>query len=233
MAADRRSSAILDVSSKAPAVRQEIRPEDFIRAFDNFLCPFSNNPSTVSKYCGLDGSNSGLTHSLWTQVYLAYSDAAAVSTDSIKALRNLFATSLYLFNPVAQGAITRSGANSLYTTQPGLPSENYFQGSFARTSTYVAPASWTVIAFVVSAAAFIFVAMVTILASLWFHPPEASSFAIVNAYRVVIDEPHSVQGIPLGDVMGDKPADKEIMQAAQGHRIRLYNPIGALSGDGA
>ncbi|KAM7208189.1 hypothetical protein V8F20_001469 [Naviculisporaceae sp. PSN 640] len=67
----------------------------------------------------------------------------------LTVLQNLFATVLMLFTPVWYAELGADD-NLIFSddaTIPGLPAENYFTGSMARPVSYVAPAQWTVVAF--------------------------------------------------------------------------------------
>jgi len=63
-------------------------------------------------------------------------------------LRNLLVTPLQLFNSVADG--TRLQVPATDGPRPDLPVENSFMGSYAREVEYVAPARWTIYAYMAS-----------------------------------------------------------------------------------
>lgn len=135
IAADRRSSTILDVLDKGETHRQNIEPTHFLDAFDNLLCPFHpDNSSTTSRYCEIGQARSDLTNTLWSVVYSNYNVGAVESSLAVETLRNLFATALFLFNPVYRGAVLTSEPVFSRTAQAGLAEENYFPGSAARVS---------------------------------------------------------------------------------------------------
>ncbi|KAG9256522.1 uncharacterized protein F5Z01DRAFT_617828 [Emericellopsis atlantica] len=224
IAADRRSSAILDVLDKGEAHRQKIESTNFLDAFDNLLCPFNpDNSSTTSRYCEIGQARSDLTNSLWSVIYSNYNVGAMESSLAVETLRNLFATALFLFNPVYRGAVLTSEPVFSRTTQAGLADENYFPGSAARVSSYVAPKPWSVVAFTVSGAFMIFASLAAVCVSLYFKQPTTSTFDPINVFSVKVSEPAQVGSHELGSIQyegqdreGDHAGSSRAVDRAKG-----------------
>jgi hypothetical protein len=150
-----------------------------------------------------------------------YSTEALESSTAVDTLRNLFATALFLYNPVFSGAVL-SRRNPIFsrTAQEGLADENYFPGSAARASTYIAPAFWTVIAFTASAAFLICASLAATVASMGFRHPRPRAFGTLDIFQVELVQPNQAGGSDVESVVRGKP-DKEALKVADGQRIRL------------
>ena len=222
LAADRQSNTVLEISGKSDPVPQTIPSEDFLESFNRIICPFiAGNSTQTSSLCMPGGLNNFLTSAVCSRIVgaasayrLAVDDAAAVGI-----LRNLFATALLLFNPATQTMLL-SGKIQPSETMSGLPAENTFLGSPARHSTYVAPASWTVVAFTVSTVVLIGGAAGALLLSMRFDTPD-SSFPLVDATKVSVSEPRTGREGSLESVIGKPKSDEDVISAARGLKVRL------------
>lgn len=221
IAADRRTSTILEILDRSKPTLQDIRPNDFLDAFENFLCPFTRENGTVSRYCEVDQSRFVATASLWDVVYRSYTPEAFDTSLAVDTLRNLYAAALFLCNPLFRSTLALNGPVFSRKAQDGLPAENYFPGSAARQSTYIAPAPWTVLTFAVLAGFLIVASLAAISVSLWFKQPESSSFGLLDAFNVeVVPQPGNVGMTSLEMLLRGKN-DEEAVQAAEGWRVKL------------
>ncbi|KAG7109477.1 hypothetical protein HYQ44_011733 [Verticillium longisporum] len=220
MAADRRSSAILEVTDKGKPTRQDNHPSEFLDAFDNLFCPFSPGNSTISRYCETGQVRSDVTLNLWMFVYSNYQSEGFESSIAVDTLRNIYATALFLYNPVFRGAVFAPNAPAfLRTAQEGLADENYFPGTPARRSSHLAPATWTVLAFTVSVGFLSSASLLAIFFALWFKQPQLSAFGPLNAFKADLVQFGRAGSLDLDALMTGK-TDKEVALAADGIRIR-------------
>lgn len=220
MAADRRSSAILEVTDKGKPTRQDIHPSEFLDAFDNLFCPFSQGNSTISRYCETGQVRSDVTLNLWMFVYYNYQSEGFESSIAVDTLRNIYATALFLYNPVFRGAVFAPNAPAfLRTAQQGLADENYFPGTPARRSSHLAPAPWTVLAFTVSVGFLISASLLAIFFALWFKQPQLSAFGPLNAFKADLVQFGQAASLDL-DALVTGMTDKEVALAADGIRVR-------------
>lgn len=183
ISASRSTRSILEIHSLGTAIPQPIPPSAFKTAFDALLFPFSN--SSVYQTC----RNVQLDFQLTTYiaVTLRLSLSAPENTLARDCLRNMFATALQIYNPVTSGlGLSIPAIDSI---RPGLPAENTFEGSYAREVEYVAPAAWTIDAYIVSAGVLLLLfgcAMVWTLLSKG-SIIEPSAFPFVDSLRLCAD----------------------------------------------
>ncbi|EEY23033.1 predicted protein [Verticillium alfalfae VaMs.102] len=221
MAADRRSSAILEVTDKGKPTKQDIHPSEFLDAFDNLFCPFTSDISTISRYCETGQVRSDVTLNLWMFVYYNYQSEGFENSVAVDTLRNIYATALFLYNPVFRGAVFAPNAPAfLRTAQEGLADENYFPGTPARRSSHLAPALWTVLAFTVSVGFLISASLLAIFFALWFKQPQLSAFGPLNAFKADIVQFGQAGSLDLDALVTGK-TDKEVALATDGICIRL------------
>ncbi|KAH8817491.1 hypothetical protein F5884DRAFT_748955 [Xylogone sp. PMI_703] len=173
----RKTSTILSLEDLGEPTLQNITVEDFKTAFDVMLLPWTNASS-------LSYSTSSSVFSLTSLVYtqIIFGLTAPVSIQSIQYLQNLFATPLYIFNPLVVGV--SAGLPAITNIQPDLAPENYIEGSFARTRTHVVPERWTVIVFVVVSGAILFVDFTALVVTAFFKGPDASDFDFVDSLKL-------------------------------------------------
>ncbi|KAM0327604.1 hypothetical protein ACHAQA_005897 [Verticillium albo-atrum] len=207
--------------AKGKATLQDIRPSEFLDAFDNLFCPFVSGNSTISRYCEAGQARHILTSNLWTVVYQNYYTDALESSIAVDTLRNIYATALFLYNPVYRGAVLLSnGLIVSRTAQEGLADENYFPGSAARRSSFIAPARWTVTAFTVSVGFLITTSLMAIFFSMWYKQPQISAFGPLNTFKVEM-----VRGTQTGnpdlEAVVEGKSDKEVSRAAERLHIKL------------
>ncbi len=210
------------MSNRSNATFSNIDPADFLGAFDTFLCPWTNSTNLNTEgSCSPWALDFILTGSLYGLAYFSYDYTAKENQQIVDTLRNLFATSLFTFNPVFLSPnILQNNAN-FNTTIPGLPRENYFPGSKAHTKTYVAPAYYTVLAFVISGCILMTISVVFIAVSSKSSPPETSSFALVDGFKVTVEEAGSTERRDLDTFLLGKDSDSEIVHYARGATVRL------------
>ncbi|KAI9147146.1 hypothetical protein HJFPF1_13178 [Paramyrothecium foliicola] len=220
LAADRRSSTILEIMDKGKATRQVIQPSDFLDAFDNLLCPYTSRNSSISLYCEFGQTRAILTVNLWSTIYMSYNVDALENSAAVDTLRNLYATAIFMYNPVFRGAVLSSGSVFSRPAQDGLADENYFPGSAARASSYIAPANWTVIAFTVSGGFFLCASLAAVSFALWYKQPQISDFEPLNILKVELIQPAQAGNADL-ETLTKQRSDKELLRAAEGIRIKL------------
>lgn len=159
-------------------------------------------------------------------------------------LQNLFATVLMLFTPVWYTQIGVADQNLTHNydaTAPGFPEENYFTGSMARPVDYVAPAQWTVVAFIVCGGVLLLLCALGMVVSVAVTGGyqnvrgataraigETSSFPLVDAGLLDVKEDGSVVANPggakaLADAFGAGAdvEDKDVITIAARSEIRM------------
>jgi len=142
---------------------------------------------------------------------------------AVGVLQNLFATSLYMFTPVFKRQIgVPDGSTIVDQVLKGLPEENYFQGSLAKPYEYVAPAPWTVVAYLVSGVVLLVLCSGAISFSSVVGTPEVSSFPGVDVVRLKVEDRYRVeQRGGMAGVFATQPRDEEVMKVAVGLMVRL------------
>ncbi|KAK0666053.1 hypothetical protein QBC41DRAFT_358421 [Cercophora samala] len=220
---DRHTHAIVELSGKASPIKQAVPPDDFLQAFSLLLCPFPSNSTQISRWCAAGALNHMLTTSVAWRIEQAYDERYFDNQLAIDILRNLFGTVLYMFNPVYR-AISVDGSVPWRPneTVQGLPPENTFRGSPAVQSTYVAPATWTVVAFIVSAVILISAAVVAmIVASMYAAMPDLNKFPVLDGMKVVVVDPATGEEAFFGDAVGSEKMKEEIIYATGRMTVRL------------
>ncbi|KAK4214220.1 hypothetical protein QBC37DRAFT_251120, partial [Rhypophila decipiens] len=180
--ADRRTGSILSLLTSSntnsppspadPPTFQNISIPFLRKALNAIICPQVTNQTSTPTFgatpayeaCDKMMPNFLLTDSI---ANLLSHVAALEYSPGLTILQNLFATVLMLFNPVWE---TQLGIDENVLSDPnglvsGLPEENYFTGSMARPVEYVAPAGWTVIAFMVCGGLLLFLCAVGMVVS--------------------------------------------------------------------
>ncbi|KAK0701200.1 hypothetical protein B0T21DRAFT_455922 [Apiosordaria backusii] len=223
LAFDRHSRSILDLSAKRVHTQHNVDPEDFLDAFSLILCPFIQpNTTQTSRWCTPGGINFMLTNAVYVRLTHAYSEVAFDNVEAVNILRNLFATALYLFNPVYRmTVIDRSTPIRPNETASGLPAENTFLGSPAIQSSYIAPATWTVVAFIVSAALVITAAVVAMGVSAIYEMPALNKFPAVDGMKIVVVDRTTGEETFIGNVVGRKKTAEEVLYAARRTTVRI------------
>jgi hypothetical protein len=208
---DRSTYNIVDIKELGEAQLEDLTTYNFTPAFDAFLCPVNSQ----SSFCAPDEPNRVITDTIYNALgqYIYTTSTSGLPYD---LLRNLVATSIFVFNPVFMGGIFRGPWPD--AIQPGLLAENYFYASTARRIEYVAPQWWTVIAFIVSGGVLLLCMLIGLIASGPFDALESSNFGVVDYVRLRATE--KTQGGPdrdvqLGDVLGGEISDNEIMMKAR------------------
>ncbi|KAK3341855.1 hypothetical protein B0T25DRAFT_585953 [Lasiosphaeria hispida] len=223
-AADRRTSILLRADGASQPLAQHIAATDFLLAFDKLLC----STNSASNLCDPNQPNFLLTDAVATLLSLSITQD---SSHGLEVLQNLFAVSLYLFTSVWVKQIGQSTPRSLVQNAlvGGLPDENYFPASLARPVEFIAPAPWTVVAYLVSGAVLLVLCFVAATVSAVVGTPEVSSFPVVDAVRLKVREsdgrefPGGVAGIFAG-----KKADADVMSIAARLTVRLEDQAPAL-----
>lgn len=169
--ASRSTGDILSVYNLGPAEAQHISPQNFSRAIDTMLYPWSNSSSP--QLCEIVGERAVLNAMMWTR--LAQGIVAGAWTGPLDDLRNLFATALFVYNPV-----TFTGQISINETQSGLLAENYITGSMAREGTHVVPQAWTVYVYIAVAGGILVVISVLLPWTATYKAPNTSAFPFVD-----------------------------------------------------
>ncbi len=140
-AADGITSSIVKIQDLGDPIPQEISPGNFTTLFGSFICPLGSE----SSYCNYSAlaPNAFFTFSLYE--FLRSDEVVRPSTLMMDILRNLFATVIFIYNPVyLKTAMTGAILNSIILD---LPSENYFNGSVAHEINYASPKRWTIIVY--------------------------------------------------------------------------------------
>ncbi|KAK4201333.1 hypothetical protein QBC40DRAFT_305991 [Triangularia verruculosa] len=224
LAFDRHTRSILELSDKQFHVQHNVDPEDFLNAFDFLLCPFIKpNTTQTSRWCINGGVNYMLTNAIYIRLIHAYSEVAFDNVDAVNILRNLFATALYLFNPVYWRTIM-DGSTPIRPneTTSGLPAENTFRGSPAIQASYVAPATWTVVAFIVSAVFLITAAVFAMVVSAAFaEMPDLNKFPVLDGTKVVVVDPTTGGETFFGNEICQKKTSEEVIYAARQTTVHL------------
>ncbi|KFH46690.1 hypothetical protein ACRE_024720 [Hapsidospora chrysogenum ATCC 11550] len=221
LAANRRTSTILEILDKGKATPQDIQPGDFLHAFDNLLCPFTPGNATLSGYCDPGQARYVVTANLWNIIYMSYTPEALESSVAVDTLRNLYATALFLYNPVFSSSLPFNGPVFSRQVQDGLADENYFPGSAARHSSYIAPATWTVLVFTVLAGLLIVASFGAIFFGLWFKPPESSAFGLLDTFKIEVVQHAGTAGSVDLATLARLGNDREVVRVADGLRIKL------------
>jgi hypothetical protein len=224
LAADRQTNDILEILDKEDSTLQDINPGDFLDAFDGLFCPWRPENATSSKYCEPGQLRNAATATLWAIIYRSYTPEASESSLAVDSLRNMYATALFLYNPVFFSTLSFDALPYSRKAQEGLADENYFPGSAARPSTYLAPAPWTVLAFVVLAGFLIVASVGAVILALWFKPPETSRFGVLDAGKVELVQVQQQSGALVSHglhVFADGKTDKEVLRLGEGLRVRL------------
>ncbi|CRK35336.1 hypothetical protein BN1723_004111 [Verticillium longisporum] len=176
--------------------------------------------STISRYCETGQVRSDVTLNLWMFVYYNYQSEGFENSIAVDTLRNIYATALFLYNPVFRGAVFAPNTPAfLRTAQQGLADENYFPGTPARRSSHLAPAPWTVLAFTVSVGFLISASLLAIFFALWFKQPQLSAFGPLNAFKADLVQFGQAASLDL-DALVTGMTDKEVALAADGIRVR-------------
>ncbi|KAK4654168.1 hypothetical protein QC762_401640 [Podospora pseudocomata] len=227
---DRHTQTIIELSNQASPIKQIIAPEDFLDAFALLLCPFPTNSTQISRWCAPNAVNQQLTASLAWRIQLAYSERYFDNQLSMDMLRNLFATVLYMFNPVYRAiSIDGSVPWKPNETVPGLPPENTFRGSPAIQSSYVAPATWTVVAFIVSAVVLISAAVIAmVVSSVYADMPDLNKFLVLDGMKVVVVDPATGDETFFGDVVCREKTKEGVIYMASRTTVCLAS--GATAG---
>ncbi|KAK4172290.1 hypothetical protein QBC36DRAFT_363107 [Triangularia setosa] len=224
MVFDRHSGSIMELSSKHGFTQHNVPPDDFLNAFELLLCPFVNpNTTQISRYCISRAVNHMLTTAVYLRVLYAYSEVAFDNESAVDVLRSLFGVVLYLFNPVYHSHVL-DGSTPIRPNESasGLPAENTFLGSPAIQSSYVAPATWTVIAFIVSAGLLITTAVLAIiLSALSADMPDLNKFPVLDGMKVVVVDPTTGEEIFFGNAIGRKKTRDGAIYAARQTTVRI------------
>ncbi|KAM7206037.1 hypothetical protein V8F33_000867 [Rhypophila sp. PSN 637] len=252
--ADRRTGSILSLLTSSitnspplapvdPPLFQPIPVSSLRKAINAIICPhFSNQTSTPTfgttlAYAACDKMmpNFLLTDSIAS--LLAYAADLKYSPGLI-ILQNLFASVLFLFNPVWE---TQIGMDQNVVLEPnglvpGLLDENYFTGSMSRPVEYVAPAGWTVIAFMICGALLLLLCAVGMIVSVVITGGyyatgravgETSSFPLVDAGLLDVKD----QGLGVGSTgnAGQVKAMADVFEPGGGMEDKNVIKIAARS----
>jgi hypothetical protein len=200
---------------------QIITPSDFQTAFDVMVTPW-NNSSLI-----LPPSDSTVQLTAQIASTLVIGLAAPESSEPLDYLRNIFATPLYIFNPLLLGLSDPLPAIS--EVQPDLPPENYINGSYARIRVHAVPERWTVLAYVVVSGVLLFACFVGLIVGTGYEGPELSEFPFIDSLKLkwvvaggdgreVEDIREVFRGVDLAD-------NVEVLEHAAGVRVNLRTGI--------
>ncbi|KAK0648082.1 hypothetical protein B0T16DRAFT_455587 [Cercophora newfieldiana] len=212
--ADRRTETILSIGNLSDPILQHIPAADFRPAFETFLCIDGSN-SSLCQHSGVNGIFTESVAWLTLPQFDQYSPVVGV-------LQNLFATSLYLYTPVYKRQIAVPGVGLPNTLLEGLLDENYFPGSLASPYEYVAPAQWTVIAYLASGVVLILLCSAATAVSSIMGAPEVSNFPGVDAVKLTLEDGNGAdQPGGMARVFAAQQRDEEVMKTAVGLTVRL------------
>jgi hypothetical protein len=203
---------------------QNITASDFKTAFDIMIIPWSNSSSDIPT----TSTTWQLTAQIASSLYINL--AAPESSRSLDYLRNLFATPLYVFNP-----LVLSGAPAITDVQPDLLRENYINGSYAREMIHAVPERWTVLTYVGVSGLLLLIIFLALALGTRYEGPESSLFPFVDSlglkWIVVDDEEKEVDDMKEVFRAADLGDDDKILEQAGRVRVKLrYNAGVSASG---
>lgn len=217
--ASRETSNIFSVEDLSEPIAQSIAAQDFLTAFDSIIIPWTGQ----LLQCQESRPSFELTTDLFTGLDLGL--AAPESTIPLDRLRNLFATALFVSTPIFAPTTL-----AIDTVQPGLPAENYFQGSYATPIDHIVPAQWTAVTFTICGAVILLVIIVGMSLSYISEGPEISSFPFLNTSKLRWERigPQAEPGVAMSgsnlvDIYEhrDLTNDSEVLKEAADVRVFL------------
>jgi hypothetical protein len=197
---------------------QKMTAADFKTAFDIMLIPWKNTSSSIPT----SSTTWQLSVFIWSQ--LENNLAAAHSSEAWDYLRNLFASPLYIFNPVMLGATPDTNV-----TEPDLPRENYINGSYAKTRTHAVPARWTVITYVAVSGSILILIFMVLGLSISYDGPEPSALPLVDVLKLdwILLNDRNREVRQMRDIFGaiDLENDSTILDEAANIAVRLRGEV--------
>ena len=199
---------------------QVITPSDFKTGFDTMVVPWNSSSLAFQNQ-----DNILLTAQIASTLRINLD--APESTKSLDYLCDLFATPLYVFNPLLLG----SNAIVPYITdiQPGLPVENYINGSYARTRDHAVPEYWTVLVYVIVSGVLLLACFLGLIVGTGLEGFESSEFPFIDSMKLKWSMEHDdrrefegVRDVFSGVDLADKV---EVLERAAGVRIKLKTRI--------
>jgi hypothetical protein len=173
VSASRINWGILDAEDLSQPTLETINPSDLFTAFDAILTFVPNESST--NQCSIDTPEYQLTEYLYIYLNQSTTPIHQISSAPFDYLRNLLVTPLYLCNPVVLTA-----ADSATGIQPGLPQENYLQGSYAIPAQRAVPGRWTVWTYIASGGMTLLIMFAALAWASLTVKPESSSFPMAD-----------------------------------------------------
>ncbi|KAH8647173.1 hypothetical protein BX600DRAFT_476272 [Xylariales sp. PMI_506] len=143
--------------------------------------------------------------------------SSIMSNGPYDLLVNMFATSLFVFNPVFMQAVFHGPwPDSL---QPDLPEEFRMRAATARRINQIVPARWSVYAFITSGTALLAFILLALAAADPFHTETASAFGVVDLLKLQFQD-DAAPGQPardteLKDLVQGEVSDGRIIKRAQ------------------
>jgi len=145
VATDRNTGVLLAIQDLSAPQIQNITINEFWEAFDGMFYPFKN--TTDNSTSGDPGPEETLTKWLAAALQLQPGSLASYLSEPREIIQNIFMMPLYLYNPLIDGS-ELSPIPSPWDVKPGLPQENYINGSFARAVDHLEISQWTAICYV-------------------------------------------------------------------------------------
>lgn len=153
--------------------------------------------------------------------------AAPESTKSLDYLCNLFATPLYVFNPLLLGL--SAAPPDITDIQLGLLPENYINGSYAKRRDHAVPERWTVLVYVIVSGVLLLVCFLGLVVGTGFEGTESSEFHFIDSLKLkwFIEEHNGAEVEDLRHFFSsiDLANNAKVLAHASGVRIQLKKGI--------